>query len=299
MKYNSAWIEVARNLGMWWTLENEYAKTAEERSVDNVLRRENPQQDQIWPARFLKRVKLEDDEVAKITKTKKRMFYTKQSGKIQKWLNPESTNQKVKNEEKLRKCSSSFARLTAPVKKPGRPKIQNFLMDELSEACNGHRAAEDDWIRLQLADAKESGNSATQYFEKMVYVDEGRTDGPRSLPHFSSLLIKVSLSKCCRDSEEFHDIRNQNSHEFASAIDCAFFVSFLPTDVTTHCRQQCLSAHLANSARHNSVTRFFFSELWPLHSHLWGQVANWRQLTFPECVIVIVIVIVVHHVLVS
>ena len=43
-----------------------------------------------------------------------------------------------------------------------------------------------------------------------VYVDEGRTDEPRSLPHFSSLLIKVSMSKCCTDSEESHDIRIQN-----------------------------------------------------------------------------------------
>ena len=100
------------------------------------------------------------------------------------------------------------------------------LRDELSEACNGHRAAEYDWIRLQLADAKESWNPATLYFEKMVYVDEGRTDGPRSLPLFSFLLIKVSLSKCCTDSEESHDIRNQNSDEFASAIDSALFVLF-------------------------------------------------------------------------
>ena len=91
----------------------------------------------------------------------------------------------------------------------------------------------------------------------MVYVDEGRTDEP-SLPHFSSLLIKVSMSECCTDSEDSHDIRNQNSDEFASAMDSAFFVHFLPIDVTTHCRQRCPSAHLAKSARHNSVTRFFF-----------------------------------------
>ena len=41
--------------------------------------------------------------------------------------------------KKLRKCSSSFARLKAPEKKPGGPKIHNFtedpeLRDELSEA---------------------------------------------------------------------------------------------------------------------------------------------------------------------
>ena len=70
MKYNSAWIKVAKNRGRWLTLEREYAKTAEERSVDNVLRRENPQQDQIRPARYLNGFNLEDDEVANITKTR-------------------------------------------------------------------------------------------------------------------------------------------------------------------------------------------------------------------------------------
>ena len=35
---------------------------------------------------------------------------------------------------------------------------------------------------------------------------------------------------------------------------------FLPFDVTTHCRQLCPDAHLAKSARHNSVT-IFFAEL--------------------------------------
>ena len=80
------------------------------------------------------------------------------------------------------------------------------------------------------ADTKESGNSATLQFEKMVYVDEGRTDEPRSLPHFPFPLIKVSMSKCCTDSDESHDIRNQNSDEFASAIDCLVF--FFSSDHT-------------------------------------------------------------------
>ena len=51
----------------------------------------------------------------------------------------------------------------------------------------------------------------------------------------------------------------QNSDEFALATDCAFFV--LPIHVTAHCCQQCPSAHLAKSARHNSITRFFFAGL--------------------------------------
>ena len=271
---------MARNLGIWSTLESEYEKTAErKRSVDNVLRRENPQQDQIRSARYLNwgwtgRRRSGQDHIDQV---KNKLHQTIVERYNNDWIQ-KAKNQKVKNEEKLRKCcSSSFAQLRAPVKKPGRPKISRTswwigepeLRDELSEACNGHRAAEYDWMRLQLEDAKESWNSATLFFEKMVYVDEGRTDEPRSLPHFSFLLIKVSLSKCCRDSEESHDIRNQNSDEFASAIDSALFVLFfLPIDVITHCRQQCLSAHLAKSARHNSVTRFFFAGLWPLHSRL-------------------------------
>ena len=40
MKFYSAWIKVARNRERCITLESEYAKTAEKRSVDNVLRRE-------------------------------------------------------------------------------------------------------------------------------------------------------------------------------------------------------------------------------------------------------------------
>ena len=48
-------------------MENEYAKTAAERSVENVIRRESHLQDSIRPARHLNGVKLDDDEVANIT----------------------------------------------------------------------------------------------------------------------------------------------------------------------------------------------------------------------------------------
>ena len=50
----------------WITLESEYARTAKERFVDNVLRRENPPRGPIRPARYLKGLKLDDDEVANI-----------------------------------------------------------------------------------------------------------------------------------------------------------------------------------------------------------------------------------------
>ena len=67
MKNNNTWIKVAKNRERWVTLESEYARTAEERSVDKVQRRENPQQDPIRPARQLNGVKSDDDEVANIT----------------------------------------------------------------------------------------------------------------------------------------------------------------------------------------------------------------------------------------
>ena len=47
-------------------MESEYAKTAAAMSVDSVIRRENPPQDPIRPARYLNGVKLDDDEVANI-----------------------------------------------------------------------------------------------------------------------------------------------------------------------------------------------------------------------------------------
>ena len=49
----SAWIKVAKNRGRWLTLESDHAKTAKQRSVDNVLCRENPKRDQIRPDRYL------------------------------------------------------------------------------------------------------------------------------------------------------------------------------------------------------------------------------------------------------
>ena len=44
MKYDSAWIKVAKKRKRWSTLDSEYANTTEERSLDKVLRREYPQQ---------------------------------------------------------------------------------------------------------------------------------------------------------------------------------------------------------------------------------------------------------------
>ena len=66
MKNNDTWIKVAKNRERWNAMESEYANTAAAISVDSVLRRENPPQDPIRPARYLNGVRLDDDEVANI-----------------------------------------------------------------------------------------------------------------------------------------------------------------------------------------------------------------------------------------
>ena len=63
-KYNSSWIKAAKDGGRLIILENDYTKTAEERSVNNVIRQRNPQS---RPARYVDGVRLSDDEVANST----------------------------------------------------------------------------------------------------------------------------------------------------------------------------------------------------------------------------------------
>ena len=62
----NTWIKVAKNRERWKAMGSEYAKTAAAISVDAVVRRENPPQDPIRPARYLNGVKLDDDEVDNI-----------------------------------------------------------------------------------------------------------------------------------------------------------------------------------------------------------------------------------------
>ena len=50
--------------------------------------------------------------------------------------------------------------------------------------------------------------------KRWTAVDEGRTDEPRSLPHFSFFMFKVSTLMCCTESEDSHDVRIQmNLHQ--------------------------------------------------------------------------------------
>ena len=46
MKKNNTWIKVAKDRDRWRAMENEYAKTAAERSVDNALTNHKTQSDQ-------------------------------------------------------------------------------------------------------------------------------------------------------------------------------------------------------------------------------------------------------------
>ena len=68
IKNNNTRIKEAKNRERWRAIGNEYAKTAAERSVDTVLRREPSPQD----PRHLNGVWLDDDEVANITKIRKK-----------------------------------------------------------------------------------------------------------------------------------------------------------------------------------------------------------------------------------
>ena len=66
MKNDTHGSKWQKNRERWKAVECENAKTAAAISVDSVLRRENPPQDPIRPARYLNCVKLDDDEVANI-----------------------------------------------------------------------------------------------------------------------------------------------------------------------------------------------------------------------------------------
>ena len=195
-------------------------------------------------------------------------------------------DQKVKMKKKFRICSSSFARLRAPVKKPedqrSRSSRTSWWIVRGVQLSSWSRT----WLDTTTdADTNESGNSAPLYFEKMVYVDEGRTDEPGSLPHFFFFFDQGF------NVEVLHRFRGIPWHPnsefkricFSSRL-CILCSFFLPIDVTTHCREKCPSAHFLQSARHNRITCFFFAGLWPLHSRLQGEAADWRWLTFPECV---------------
>ena len=63
-KYNKSRIKAAKDRGRWTLLENDYTMTAEERSESNARHRRNSQS---RPARYVKGVRLSDDEVSNIT----------------------------------------------------------------------------------------------------------------------------------------------------------------------------------------------------------------------------------------
>ena len=63
-KYKKSWIKATKDRRRWTLSENDYTKTAEERSENNARHRRNPQS---RPARYVNGVRLSDDEVANIT----------------------------------------------------------------------------------------------------------------------------------------------------------------------------------------------------------------------------------------
>ena len=54
-KYNKSWIKAAKDRGRWTLLDNDYIKTAEERSENNVRQKRNTQS---RPARYVNGVTL-------------------------------------------------------------------------------------------------------------------------------------------------------------------------------------------------------------------------------------------------
>ena len=144
--------------------------------------------------------------------------------------------QKFKNGEKLRKCSSIFARLRTPVKKPGRSKIQNFLM----------------YCKIQ--------NFVMNYQRRTkVIVKKQNVTGYDST--FFLLFVQGF------NVDVLYRIRGfpwrTTSYEFASAIACAFFVPFFSSESCdcTHCRQTVFQLHTLPRVQGITVSPFFSAGL--------------------------------------
>ena len=78
-KYNKSWIKAAKDRGRLTSLENDYTKTAEERSENKSRHQRNPQS---RPARSVNGVRVSDDEVANIAHSD---GSNKEKCKNQKW----------------------------------------------------------------------------------------------------------------------------------------------------------------------------------------------------------------------
>ena len=105
----------------------------------------------------------------------------------------------------------------------------------------------------------ESENSCYRSRLKRVGNRSGRTDEQRCLAHFSSCCFPCSLGpfRFVAQNLRIPVISNSVSF-FQQQLVCDSFFRVFVFDVTTHCHQQCASAHLANSASPISFNRLFF-----------------------------------------
>ena len=89
----------------------------------------------------------------------------------------------------------------------------------------------------------------------------GRTDELRYMPRFSSCCLPGSpgpLRFVAQNPRILANLNSVNLFQQQPVFDtslCCFFIVF---DVTTHCHQQCASAHLAHSASPISLDRLSF-----------------------------------------
>ena len=139
---------------------------------------------------------------------------------------------------KIHKWSSSFARLRTPVKKPGRSKIQNFLMDCKipNFIVKKHYATGYDSGcgyggvgKLRDPEFRKDGHSSTK-------VGLMRRGACHTFPSFDQVFNVDVLYRIrgfpWRPNSEFR----RTCFSISLSVLCFFFIS-----VTTHCRQQCPS----------------------------------------------------------
>ena len=150
--------------------------------------------------------------------------------------------------KKLLYCSSSFALLRTPVKKPERSKIQNFLMNKIPNSVMNYQRNTKVIVKKQNMTGYDSGcgydgvgkfrdpelRKDGQPSTKVVLVSLGACDTfPPSRSRFQTLT-------CCTESEDCHGVRIQMKLIQQEPVHSLFPFSSDSRDCA-HCRQQCSS----------------------------------------------------------
>ena len=247
-KYNKTWLKAAKDCERWTPLENDCTMTAEERSESNARHRRNTQS---RPARYVNGVRLSDDEVANITQHKSKIRST-----VKKWSIFEKQQQQQLRTQHLtrrkvggtswwsrKKWSRTSWRIDDQELRDGLEKKNTWGKDtsvkQLRLGTTRHDQDGSRKIHNTDPDPKRDGNRW------------GRTDEPRCLPHFSSCCLPDSpgpLRFVAQNPRIPATSNSVNLFHQQPVFDSSLRVSFFVFDVTTHCHQQCASAHLANSA---------------------------------------------------